>query len=285
MTSPGTSVSGADLDLHARVRQLERQVIALEAGAPAPPAPYGFSIHNRPRGWLFRMQVWEDAWPEALKEQDALFCRLVDALPCDASLAAVQEDRTDKLNEGLAAALARESAVLAAWSPGVEPVHGTAERALARRVVAVDGILITEDRVCTAEDVCQAVEEACGNVMVSREDIGSGFRGLSELGQRCVHELSFPVAWQEFVLAQSGMLYSSTGGGRCITEWQGTHEVDGLDSIPERSRRQVMLAVQVEPEILTFLNTKVQRLVRRCLSWRPTQQQRLTAEPATTIAI
>ena len=87
------------------------------------------------------------------------------------------------------------------------------------------------------------------------------------------------------MLAQSGMLYSSTGGGRCITEWQGTHEVDGLDSIPERSRRQVMLAVQVEPEILTVLNTKVQRLVRRCLSWRPTQQQRLTTEPATTIAI
>ena len=176
MTSLGPSVSGADLDLHARVRQLERQVIALEAaGAPVPPAAHGFSIHNRPRGWLFSMQVWEDAWPEALKEQDALFCRLVDALPCDASLAAVQEDRTDKLNEGLAAALARESAVLAAWSPGVEPVHGTAERALARRVVAVDGVLITEDRGCTAEDVCQAVQEACGNVMVSREDIASAF--------------------------------------------------------------------------------------------------------------
>ena len=172
MTSPGTSVSGADLDLHARVRQLERQVIALEAGAPAPLAPYGFSINNRPRGWLFRMQVWEDAWPEALKEQDALFCRLVDALPCDASLAAVQEDRTDKLNEGLAAALARESAVLAAWSPGVEPVHGTAERALARRVVAVDCILITEDRVCTAEDVCQAVEEG----LRERDGVKGGHR-------------------------------------------------------------------------------------------------------------
>ena len=125
MTSPGT-----DLGLHARVRQLERQMIALEAGAPAPPAPHGFSIHNR--GWLFSMQVWEDAWPEALEEQDALFCRLVDGLPCDASLVAVEEGCTEKLNEGLAAALARESAVLAAWSPGVEPVHGTAERALAR---------------------------------------------------------------------------------------------------------------------------------------------------------
>ena len=138
-------------------------------------------------------------------------------------------------------------------------------------MVAAGGVLITEDRDCTAEDVCQAVEEACGNVMVSREDIASAFWGLSKLGQRCVHELSFPAAWQEFVLSQSGMLYSSTGGGKCITEWQGTHEVDGLDYIPERSRRQVMMAVQIEPEILTFLNTKVQRLVEFAVAARVPQ--------------
>ena len=272
LTAPtGTTEQLFQLMMLERIEKLELQAAAREAAYPVPPTCEEFCIEKRDRGWFFGVQVLKAAWPTEPEQQDALMCKVLGELPFDAHMVATQEDCTEKLRTGLATVAMLKEAFSAAReratgaeeaSIGVEiptAAAADAKRAsssvLTQDFLAVDGVITTRDPRCTAEHVGHAVEKAWGGLLVSRKNVEMDLLTVRDYGKRHIFELAFPMVWQDILRAPTGITYCK------IAYFGPPHVSDGEDYIPERSRSQLVQAVQADHDILDELNTEIQGLV------------------------
>ena len=277
LTAPtGTTEQLFQLMMLERIEKLELQAAAREAAYPVPPTCEEFCIEKRDRGWFFGVQVLKAAWPTEPEQQDALMCKVLGELPFDAHMVATQEDCTEKLRTGLATVAMLKSAFSAAQRraegaaeasicvqvpmTAATDARGLSASVLIPQVLAVDGVITTRDPRCTAEHVGHAVEKAWDGLLMSRKDLELDLLLVREYGRRNMFELAYPTVWQDILRAPTGITYCK------IAYFGPPHVSDGEDYIPERSRSQLVQAVQADHDILDELNTEIQGLVKSVLT-------------------